>query len=333
MIAPGSVPAGAIPLGSGAQAPILTVTLNPALDVATSAAAVVPELKLRCEAPVTDPGGGGINVSRAIARMGGQSTALVALGGAAGDRLAGLLEDAGLPVLRLKAPGDTRQSLSVIDRGTGAQFRFVLPGPEWSAADVGAALEAVGAAAPRGGIVVLSGSNPPGVPDTLAAMLARQLAGGAARLFVDTSGTALAAIAAGAGAAVEVLRMDDAEAESLAGRPLPARTDTADFAGALVAAGAARSVIVARGADGNIIAGPEGRWHAAAPPVRVISKVGAGDSFLAGYALGVARGLGAPDALALGAAAAAATCMTPATELCRPDDIARLYDQRAVSAL
>lgn len=329
------IPLGSIPLGSGAQMPVLTVTLNPALDVATSAAAVVPELKLRCEAPVTDPGGGGINVSRAIARMGGQSTALVALGGPAGASLARLLDEAGLPMLRLDAPGDTRQSLSVIDRGTGAQFRFVLPGPEWAAADVGAALDAVGAAAAHGGIVVLSGSNPPGVPDSFAAMLAGRLAGCTARLFVDTSGAALAAIAAGAGAGapVEVLRMDDAEAESLAGRPLPARADTADFASALVAAGAARSVIVARGADGNIIAGPEGRWHAAAPPVRVVSKVGAGDSFLAGYTLGVARGLAAPDALALGAAAAAATCMTPATELCRPDDIARLYDQRAVSAL
>ena len=73
-----------IPGGAGGQAPILTVTLNPALDVATSAEAVVPELKLRCDAPQVDPGGGGINVSRAIARMGGRSTALVALGGGAG---------------------------------------------------------------------------------------------------------------------------------------------------------------------------------------------------------------------------------------------------------
>ena len=69
------------------QAPILTVTLNPALDVSTSTEAVVPELKLRCEAPDIDPGGGGINVSRAIANMGGRSRALVALGGATGSRL------------------------------------------------------------------------------------------------------------------------------------------------------------------------------------------------------------------------------------------------------
>ena len=122
------------------QAPVLTVTLNPALDLSTSTDEVVPELKLRCEAPDIDPGGGGINVSRAIANMGGRSRALVALGGATGTRLCDLLHQTGLPVLRLNAPGETRQSLSVIDRSDGAQFRFVLPGPEWRPSDVRGAL-------------------------------------------------------------------------------------------------------------------------------------------------------------------------------------------------
>lgn len=322
-----------IPQGSGAQAPILTVTLNPALDLSTSAAEVVPDLKLRCAAPVIDPGGGGINVSRAVARMGGRSTALVALGGGTGQRLCALLQEAGLPVLRLDAPGETRQSLSVTDRGTGGQYRFVLPGPDWTPPDVGLALDAIAGAAPAGGIVVLSGSNPPGVPAEFAAMLAPRLNRRGARMFVDTSGAALAAVAAGQDAPVEVLRMDDAEAEGLAGRPLPSRADTADFAFALVAAGAARSVLIARGSDGNIVAGPDGRWHVEAHGVPIVSKVGAGDSFVAGYTLGVARGLSLPDALGLAAAAASATCMTPATELCHPDDIARLYDQRIVTPI
>ena len=134
-------------------------------------------------------------------------------------------------------------------------------------------------------------------------------------------------------APIAVLRMDDAEAEGLAGRPLPARKDTADFASSLVQAGAAQSVIVARGADGNIVACPEGRWHAEAPPVPVISKVGAGDSFVAGYTLAVARGMAVADALALAAAAAAAACMTPATDLCRPEDVERLYAERVVTPI
>ena len=322
-----------IPEGTGAQAPVLTITLNPALDVATATDRVVPDLKLRCDAPVIDPGGGGINVSRAIARMGGRSTALVALGGATGTRLGTLLAEAGLTTLRLDAPGETRQSLSVTDRETGAQFRFVLPGPNWRATDTRAALDAVSAAVPKGGIVVLSGSNPPGVPADFAARLEQRLRGTGARLVVDTSGPALAAVAGAQGGTLAVLRMDDAEAEGLAGRPLPSRADTADFAAELAGAGAAGSVIIARGGDGNIIAGPDGRWHVEAHKVEIVSKVGAGDSFVAGFTLGLARGLSTPDALGLGAAAASATCMTPATELCRPHDVARLYDERIVTPI
>ncbi|HRO15059.1 MAG TPA: 1-phosphofructokinase family hexose kinase [Paracoccus sp. (in: a-proteobacteria)] len=315
------------------QAPVLTVTLNPALDLSTSVDEVVPELKLRCDAPTVDPGGGGINVSRAIARMGGRSTALVALGGPTGKRMCDLLAEEGLPVVRLDGPGETRHSMAVTDRGTGEQYRFVLPGPEWDPIDVRQALDAVVSIARPDGIVVLSGSNPPGVPAEFAALLAARLWGTGSRLFVDTSGAALATVAAGRDAPVDVLRMDEAEGQGLAGRDLPSRADTADFASELAASGAARAVIVARGADGNIVASPEGRWHAEAPPVRVVSKVGAGDSFVAGYALGLARGWPVPDALGLGAAAAAATCMTPATELCRPDDVARLYAERVVTPI
>lgn len=315
------------------QAPIMTVTLNPALDIATSAEKVIPELKLRCEAPDVDPGGGGINVSRAVALMGGRSTAVVALAGNTGARLHGLLRGAGVEVMRLDAPGETRQSLSVIDRSNGAQFRFVMPGPAWQPSEVRAALDAVAAAVPEDGILVVSGSNPPGVPADFPTLLAQRLQGRGTCLFVDTSGEALAAIAAGRAAPVAVLRMDDAEAEGLAGRPLPTRKDTADFASSLVQAGAARAVIVARGADGNIVADAASRWHAEAPMVEVISKVGAGDSFVAGYALAIARGMPVPDGLALGTAAAAATCMTPATDLCRPEDVARLYEERVVTAI
>lgn len=314
-----------------AQAPILTVTLNPALDIATATDSVVPEIKLRCDAPQVDPGGGGINVSRAIDRMGGRSTALVALGGGTGVRLATQLAEAGLAVLRLEAPGDTRFSLSVTDRGTGQQFRFVLPGPQWGPLDVRAALDALGTSAPTGGLVVLSGSNPPGVPPAFAAMAAARLAGTGSRLVVDTSGAALAAVAAARDAPVELLRMDDAEAAFLAGAPLPTRADTADFAARLAASGAARTVIVARGSDGNIIATPEGRWHVAAHRVPVVSKVGAGDSFVAGYVLGLARHWSVADALGLGAAAASATVMTPASDLCHPADVERLFAEREVT--
>ena len=149
---------------------------------------------------------------------------------------------------------------------------------------------------------------------------------------VDTSGEALRVLA-GSSTPVDVLRMDSHEAEDLAGRPLPSREDSAGFAAGLVKDGAARSVIVARGADGSVIAGPDGAWHAAAAKVKVVSAVGAGDSFVAGFVLAMARDWPAPEALALGAAAASAAVMTPATDLCRAEDVDRFYAERVISKL
>lgn len=314
------------------QSAILTITLNPALDVSTGTDAVRPEAKLRCDAPVTDPGGGGINVSRAIKLMGGQSTAFVALGGTTGRRMAEMLEAAGLDWQEMRAPGETRQSLSVMDRAIGQQFRFVMPGPEWGSADVGKSVAHILQVAAPDGLIVLSGSNPPGVPADYAALLATKLTGTNAGLIVDTSGEALRAAASGRNG-FALLRMNSDEAEDLAGSPLPGRADTARFAASLVAADAAKAVIVARGSDGNIIVTPDGAWHAEAAEVEVVSKVGAGDSFVAGFTLGLARNLPHHDALGLGAAMASATCMTPATELCRRADVERLYDARVITRL
>ncbi|KGJ03631.1 sugar kinase [Paracoccus halophilus] len=315
------------------QAPILTITLNPALDISTSVARVVPDEKLRCSEPSFDPGGGGTNVSRAIRAMGGTSRALVALGGAAGQRMADMLARIGISVIRLPAPGETRQSLTADDETTRQQYRFVMPGPEWCEDDVARALNAATDAAEHNCMVVLSGSNPPGVPARFAAMLAERLQGSGARLIVDTSGEALATVARATDRRTDILRMDDAEAEALAGRPLPYRADTAAFAASLVASGAARGVIVARGRDGNIIATDEGIWHAEAARVPVRSKVGAGDSFLAGFTLGYARGWPVADALGLAGAAASATVQTPATELCRGEDVERLFAARVVTRM
>ncbi|MEM6739134.1 MAG: PfkB family carbohydrate kinase, partial [Pseudomonadota bacterium] len=143
--------------------PILTLTLNPTVDYATSAPEIAPELKLRCTEPHIDPGGGGINVSRAILMLDGQSTALVSIGGGNGARLLELLALEGVPTVAFQGPGNTRLSFSVTDEGTGKQFRFVTPGPVWGEADVARALATVDRAAHPGSYVVLSGSQPPGV--------------------------------------------------------------------------------------------------------------------------------------------------------------------------
>jgi 6-phosphofructokinase 2 len=304
--------------------PILTVTLNPTVDFATTTEVVDPDRKLRCARPDTDPGGGGINVSRTITILGGHSTAFVAVGGPMGDKLVHLLAEAGIGLAPFPSPGETRQSFSVLENSSGKQYRFVMPGPTWPAKSVTAALARIARAAPRGGYVVLSGSQPPGVPDDFPAHLAARIKRAGARLILDTSGKALHHLLAAHSAPAHVLRMDGEEAEELAGHALPDRADSADFAQSLVMRRVADIVIVARGADGSVLASAEGRWHAAAAKVPVLSKVGAGDSLVGAFTLALSRGDRPERALQIGAAAASSAVATAATQLCRAADVRRL---------
>ncbi len=304
------------------QSPILTLTLNPALDMATEVAEILPGEKLRCADPLMDPGGGGLNVSRAIKALGGDSLALVALGGLTGDRLAGLIRAEGVTFLSILGPGETRQSLTVNDRASGKQYRFMLPGPVWTDTERARVFTLLAATARPQGISVISGSQPPGVPADFPAQLAASMPD--SRIVLDTSGPALTAAVTDPIPGLFVLRMDGEEAESLAGRKLETRSQTADFAQELVRRGVAERVIVARGADGNVLATTTSRLFAKAPKVQVRSTVGAGDSFVAAFVLALARGQSSAEALAQGSAAAAAAVTTDATQLCRLEDVQRL---------
>ncbi|MFZ5709412.1 MAG: 1-phosphofructokinase family hexose kinase [Pseudomonadota bacterium] len=315
------------------QTPILTVTLNPAIDISTSTVHVVAGPKLRCTGPETDPGGGGINVSRTIRILGGQSTALVALGGATGERLAGMLIRSGLTLAGFDAPGETRESFSVMDGTTHAQYRFVLPGTRWPKSATAAALDAVERAAATGCFVVLSGSQPPGVEDDFPVRLSKRLAPKKVRMILDTSGAPLIRVAEGRDADLFVLRMNHDEAAELAGGPLTTRRESADFAQGLVQAGVAEIVIVARGSEGNVLATATNRLFASAYEVPVKSRVGAGDCFVGAFTLSLARGEDMAMALKWGTATASAAVMTPGTRLCTLSDVKRLMRGETISHL
>ena len=314
-----------------AQIPIVTLTLNPALDMATDVPALVADEKLRCSEPMLDPGGGGLNVSRAIAVLGGESLALVALGGLTGDRLAGLIRADGVPFLALTAPGETRQSLTVTELASGRQYRFMLPGPRWSEADQERVFTLLHATARPGAYGVISGSQPPGVPVDFPARLAHSMPG--LNIVLDTSGPALVEAVTHPIPGLDVLRMNNEEAEHLAGKPLATRKESADFAQGLVQRGVAEKVVVARGSDGSVMVDAHQRLFAKAAKVEVKSRVGAGDSFVGGLVLAMARGQDAATAIAFATASASAAVMTDATQLCRMEDVVMLLPQCAVSAV
>lgn len=298
--------------------PILTITLNPAIDAATSVDAMRAGVKLRCGPVRRDPGGGGVNVARVITRLGGDAVAWLALGGPTGARLQTMLQAEGVPTAPFTGTGETRQNLSVFD-AAGQAYRLSLPGPDWSEPDVSAALDDLTRRG-HGDLSVLSGSLPPGVPLEFPARLARALPG--YRLIVDIPTAPLRALAASPpDTPYFCLRMDADEAAGLASRPLPDPAATRDFARSLIARGIADTVIIARGAAGSVLVTADSAWTCAPPAVSVVSKIGAGDSFVAAFALSIAQGAAAPDALAHGAAAAAACVMTPGTDLCHKDDV------------
>lgn len=167
---------------------IVTLTLSPALDKSTAVGHIAPEHKLRCSNPRLDAGGGGINVSKGIQRLGLASTAVFPVGGPNGRLLTDLLTTSGIAVETVEAPGETRENFSVLETGTGFQYRFTMPGQALGEKEAEACLDAVRRLKPN--ILVASGSLPPGLPDTYyakVAALAKQIG---ARLVLDTSGAA-----------------------------------------------------------------------------------------------------------------------------------------------
>jgi len=312
---------------------ILTITLNPAVDLATSIERVVAGPKLYCKAPRVDPGGGGVNAARAIRKLGGQVTALVAVGGAMGEQLLQLLAAEDVLALAVHVRGETRQSFAVTDETTGEQFRFSVPGETMNAGDSASLLSAIAQAAPREGYVVLSGGVTPGLDDDFPQQVLEAIAPRTEKLVVDTSKAALAHLLAAPGKPVHVLRLDQREAEQAAGHEMASVADSLAFAQDLIARGVAEIVVGGRGAEGSVLATREQRFFCRAPYVEVQSKIGAGDAFTGALTLALTRGEALDQALRWGVAAASATVGTEGTALFERGQVEALLPQCEVQAV
>jgi 6-phosphofructokinase 2 len=310
--------------------PIVTLTLNPCIDVSTSVDHIVADRKLRCGQPRYEPGGGGINVARAIGRLGGEALAIYPAGGAAGDLLRSLLDREPLAQRPLSIAAWTRENVNVLEEATGRQFRLVFPGPSLESRDWEACLAAIESLAPLPEWIVASGSLPPGVPIDFYARLARWAKESNVRLAVDASGAALeAALNEGVFLAKPSLR----EFQELAGLTDADEGRLLIEARKQVLAGACEILVLSLGVAGVLWVAREGAERVTPPTVPAKSTVGAGDSLLAGVVLALHRGLPLPDAVRFGVAAAAATVMKPGTELCEREDAERLFEQMASVAV
>lgn len=299
------------------MAGILTISLNPALDSAADVKTVIAEVKLYCTNASLDAGGGGVNVSRAISFLGGDSTALVAVGGAMGNMLLDILAQEGVNVLRFDGPGQTRQNFAIREADTGKQYRFGQPGPDWSGADVSRVMAVIDQSITPDSIVVGSGSLPPQVPLGFYADVNRLVNAKAGLMVLDTGNSAMSGALENTLFPFHVLRMDRVESDKLSGRVLEAIPDAVYFSRSLILRDKAEIVVLARGAKGSLVVSGDDTFICAPPMVDVVSKVGAGDSFVAALTLGLSRGWPLRRAAQYGTAAAAAAVTTPGSALCQ----------------
>lgn len=298
---------------------IVTITLNPAVDKSSSIDRLIAERKLRCSSPKFEPGGGGINVSRAIRKLGGASTALYLSGGPPGQILTDLLKDEGVDFHSVPTSDWTRENLIVLEKDTGLQYRFGMPGPSVKPAEWNLVLEILAALDPPPAFIVASGSVPPGVPDDIYARIARKTN---SRLIVDTSGAALLQTLQ---ENVYLLKPNLAELAAMEGQTLEDEAHVEAAALKLIASRHCEVVVVSLGAAGALLTTADGHTRIHAPTVPIQSKVGAGDSMVAGLVLGLAKGFSIVEATRFAVAAGTAAVMSPGTELCRLEDAERLY--------
>lgn len=301
---------------------IVTLTLTPSLDSATITPKIYPEGKLRCQTPVFEPGGGGINVARAIVHLGGAATAVFPAGGPTGEHLVSLLKDEGVAVDAIPTHDWTRQNLHVVSEATGEQFRFVMPGAAVHEQEWTQLLDKL-AEFPQGSILVISGSLPPNlsadaIPQLLAFAKSHQL-----KCVVDSSGDALkAAVSFGD---LELLKPNQSELAELTGQTLDDPHDVINAARALIQQGAAKRIVVSLGPQGALGVDTEQAIHVVPPPVKKMSTVGAGDSMVGAMVLKIAEDAPFVEIVRYGVAAGTAATMGHGTKLCSKENTDSLY--------
>jgi 6-phosphofructokinase 2 len=302
---------------------IVTMTLNPAIDKSASVDHVVAERKLYCKPPRFEPGGGGVNVCRAIKKLGGKSLLLYPAGGLTGKRLQELLDEEGLDHRPLPIVGMIRESLVILEESTGQQFRFGMPGPKLKKNEWESFLQKLAVIDPSPDYVVASGSLPPGAPPDFYAQVARIGKKKGAKTIVDVSGKALKeALEEG----VFLIKPNVREFRELVGEDIKEESQIKAEAQKMVKSGRCEVLVISLGAAGALVVSEEFAEHILPPTVPIVSKIGAGDSMVAGIVLSLARGKPLRESVLFGVAAGSAAVMTPGTELCRREDAERLYE-------
>ena len=301
---------------------IVTITFSPCIDKSTSISSLIPEKKLQCTSPKLEPGGGGINVARALKKLGEDAIAIFPSGGYTGKFFNHLMERENIRSKIIEIENETRENIIVLDQSINAQYRFGMPGSllsehEWK--ECLTAVEEINDAA----FIIASGSLPPGVPINIYAMLAELANKKGAKLIVDTSGEALKeAVQKG----IYLLKPNLGELAFLAGVDELQPEDVVTVSKEIIERGMCEVVVISMGMAGATIVTKNFTEIITAPKVLRKSTVGAGDSMVAGIVFFLSNGKSLQEAAKFGVACGTAATMNPGTELCKKEDAFQLYE-------
>ncbi len=298
---------------------ILTLTLNPSVDVSTNFSGLVAEQKLRCENPRYDAGGGGINVSKAIKKLGGNTEAIFLAGGLIGQKFTELVKEFGIIFDKIEILGETRQNFTSVDVSTNAQYRFTFTGPEITENEATKFLEKIEKS--DADFIVASGSLPIGIPTDFYAKVAKIANKKGAKFILDTSNDALKSAC---DEGIFLMKPNISELAKLIGVKDLAIDEVDDAAKQMIAKGSCEVIVVSLGPQGAIYATKDACEHIPAPIVPKKTTVGAGDSMVGGMAFAFSQGMNVREAVKLGIACGSAATLNEGTQLFKIEDVHKL---------
>ena len=300
---------------------ITTVTVNPALDKSTHLRGLVPEQKIRCDAPRYDAGGGGINVSKAIARLNGESLALFTAGGPTGEMMKELLIKEAINIDPITVQNWTRESFVAVDDNTNSQYRFGFPGAALSESEKETILEKIAALSTD--FLVLSGSLNDGLSTDFYKEIAEHAKNSNIKVIVDTSGESLQKVLE---TSVYLIKPNVGELAKLVGVDRLEMEEVNQAAKKIIAQGSAEIIVVSLGPQGAALVTKDSYDYVPAPHVAKKSTVGAGDSMVGGMVWALSQNKSLDEVLRWGVACGSAATMNEGTQLFKIEDANRLFE-------
>jgi 6-phosphofructokinase 2 len=301
---------------------IFTLTVNPVIDKTTTVDSLIANCKLNCSTPKYYPGGGGINVSRAIRNLEGKSTAIYLAGGLSGTHFQQLMEARGIEQKVIPQEGRTRENLSVTDRESSLQYRFGVPGPFINEHEWTASLELIKTQIKRGDYLVASGKLPPGVPSNYFALVATIVNEKKAFLILDTKEEGLKEAVKNP---IFLFKPNLGELCSLLNLSFISYKDLERLAMIFMTTHPCNIMVVSMGSKGALLATKENCTFIPAPMVREKNRIGAGDSMVAGMTLSLLKGKSYVEMAQYGVACGTAATLNSDGHLCQKEDVSKLY--------